>query len=215
MGNQFVERQLRIMLDKQLGGEVLGKRLADFARRSLADAIATGAGTENYETFVNGRRGAAEESVTLPGPIVYEFNWWNEILIYTMQFLRKRSPASSPDSPPGRLPYRDRFFVLADGVGVNPRQYKTIPNRSEILVSNSAPYHRKVDVQLMGREPIRINVPAGIMEDAALAVGTRFAGLIKVKRLYTMSFTGQYETLRGDRAGSYVHSPALQMKWIG
>jgi hypothetical protein len=208
------ERQLKLTIEGQLSQHAVAARLAEFSKERLAETIASGQGTRHYDLFVNGRQGVPEEAVRPPGPIVYEFRWWDEILIAAMQFLRMRSPTSSPRSPRGRLPYRDRFFVLADGVGVNPRQYRNIPNRAEVLIGNSAPYHRKIDVQMIGKEPIKVNVPEGIMADAALWLGSRFAGLITAERHYTMFFTGQYELLTGDRAGTMVHSPCVILKWM-
>lgn len=204
-----IERQLTIMLDQQIGPEAMAARLAAFSKRQLARVIARGEGSPYYETIVNGTTGAREESVKPPGDIVHLFNWWPQVLIFGIQFLRQRSPASSPDSPRGRLPYRDRFFVLANGTGVNPRQYHTIPLDAEVIIGNSAPYHRKIDVQMIGREPVRINVPPGIMEDAAQAIATRFGSIVTAKRTYTLFFSGQYEIRRGPDAGKFVHSPGI------
>lgn len=218
-----VERQLLVALDAQIGAAAMSARLAAASKRALADTIARGQGSPLYETIVNGRTGAREETVVAPGPIVHLFNWWPQVLIYAITFLRNRSPASSPDSPEGRAPYRDRFFVLADGESVNPRAYHTIRPEAEVIIGNSAPYNRKIDVQLIGRKPIKVNVPPGIMEDGAQAISARFPTLLKAKRLYTIEFTGQY-IRENRRAGSGqpwqlttgrtqdgkpVHSPAI------
>jgi hypothetical protein len=205
-----LERELSLALDRQLGAEAQAARLAEFSKQRLQEAIASGEGSPHFETFVNGRRGR-EETVIPPGPIVYEFNWWPDLLIYGIQFLRNRVPLHSGRRAGGMLHYRDRFFVLANETSVNPRQYKTIPTDAEVLIGNSAPYSRKLDVQLIGREKINVSVPPDFFEAAAVAIRARYGNLVTVKRLYTIHFTGQYEILRGRDAGTPVHSPALQI----
>lgn len=207
----YLHRELTLALDRQLGPEAQAARLAAFSRQRLAEAIASGEASPHYETFVNGRRGR-EETVTPPGPIVYEFNWWPDVLVYGVQFMRDRVPLGAALAPGSRLHYRDRFFVLANGVSVNTREYKTIPTDAEVLIGNSAPYSRKLDVQLIGREPIQVSMPPDFFEAAVIAINARFGNLVSAKRLYTIHFSGQYEIRHGRDAGTPVHSPAIQIK---
>lgn len=120
-------------------GEV-NKALAAFAKNSLADVLAGGAGPR-YERFVNGRHGAPEESVSAPGPIVYEFSLWEPIITFALAELRKRSPTKS-----GR--FRNSFIVLANQKLVT--DYDTIGPEDEVIVTNFQPYVRKAENGLLG-----------------------------------------------------------------
>jgi hypothetical protein len=83
------------------------------------------------------------------------------------------------------------------------------PEIAEVIITNDAPYHRKVDVQLMGAKPIRMKVPPGIMEDGAQAIAAKFGSLVDVKRIYSTPHSGQWERRHGPRAGKRVDSPAI------
>jgi hypothetical protein len=205
---QFLSRELTLALDRQIGPQAQAARLAAFSRQRLQEAIASGEASPHYETFVNGRRGR-EETVVAPGPIIYLFNWWPDLLISALQDLRNSVPYSG--RPKAELHYRDRFFVLANGVSVTPREYQNIPVDAEVLIGNSAPYSRKLDVQLIGREPIRVSVPPDFFEGAVQVINHRFGNLVTAKRLYTIHFTGQYHLVRGKEAGKPVNSPGIQI----
>jgi hypothetical protein len=208
----FLGRDLTLALDRQAGPDAMARRLAEFSRERLAQAIASGEGAPNYITYVNGRKDAPEESVTAPGPIVYVFNWWPEIITDAMRYLRSRSPLSpARGGHKGRKPYRDSFFVMAEGVEVFTRHYKDISPDAEVTITNDAPYSRKLDLQLIGGKSLSVSVPPGIFEDAVQAISADWGALINVKRAYTVGFSGQWIRRRGETAGKPVHSPALIM----
>jgi hypothetical protein len=206
---EFFERELTLALDSQIGPEAMARRLAEFSRHKLAEVIGTGAGTRNYTRFVNGREGAREEAVKAPGDILYVFNWWPEILVDAMAYLRTRSPGSRAGGHKGRKPYRDSWFVMADGREVNTRQYKDIPPGSVVTITNDAPYSQLLDLQLRGGRSVNVSVPPGIVEDAAEVVRSKWGALIKAERVYTVGFSGQYVLRKEPRGGKPVHSPAL------
>ncbi|PWC69097.1 hypothetical protein TSH7_01235 [Azospirillum sp. TSH7] len=96
------------------------------------------------------------------------------------------------------------------------------PNVTEIVIGNTQPYSRKVDVQLEGNRKLSFSVPAGLFDDAVSAIKSRFGTLVDVKRVYTMTFPGQYRLKQEQyhqsgrrkgrgrgRAGKLVESPAI------
>lgn len=207
---QFVDRELTLALRADMGPEAMAAELARFARGNLADYLGTLSYAPGYETYVNGRTGVPEEAVVAPGPVIYEFNYWPEILDVAMAYLRARSPKGDGSGHKGRpTAYKDSFFVLAGGVEKHPRQWSLIPPDEEVIITNDAPYHRKVDVQLMGMKPIKMSVPPGIMDDAAAAIRARFGDLVDAKRIYTTPHSGQWKYRRGPREGKPVNSPAI------
>jgi hypothetical protein len=142
--------------------------LARFARAELARVIASGEGNPEYERYVNGNKGAIEDTVIPPGPILYVFSWWGPIIEYALQYVVERSPRKS-----GR--YRRSWFAMADGVPVaNPR---LVPVGAEVIITNNQPYHRKIDVGHM-----KMSVPPGVIEDGRKAVRRIFGNMITVRQ---------------------------------
>jgi hypothetical protein len=142
--------------------------LAAFARRELAAAIQSGEGSERYNKFVNGREGVAEETVIAPGPIVYLFSWWREILEFALQSLVERSPDKS-----GR--YKRSWFVMTSGGRV--KSFDDIPIGATVTLSNDQPYSRKIDVGHM-----QMSVPPGVIEDVRKMVMGKFGNMVTAKR---------------------------------
>lgn len=125
--------------------EEISREVALFAKTSLAELIRTGEASANHTRYVNGREGAPEEafnvrSTATPGPILYEFAWWHEVITDALAELVKRSPKRS-----GR--YSRSFIVLANQVPVT--SYGTIPGNAEVIIFNAQPQTRKIEVGAM------------------------------------------------------------------
>ncbi|MCP1741717.1 hypothetical protein [Bradyrhizobium japonicum] len=148
--------------------ENIGKELAAFARSELANAIQEGEGSERYERYVNGRLGAQEETVVPPGPILYVFHWWREIVEFALQTAVERSPEKSGD-------YKKSWFIMTPGGVV--KSFDDIPINSTVVLTNNRPYARKIDVG-----HVRMTVPPGIVEDVRKAVMARFGNFVIAKR---------------------------------
>lgn len=164
---QTFEKDLRLAT-ASIEPDAIARELAKFARSELAKAIQSGEGSERYDKYVNGRPEAEEESVTPPGPILYVFRWWNEVIEFALQTLVERSPERS-----GR--YKQSWFVMTPGGRV--RGFGDIPINAEVIICNDQPYSRKIDVGHM-----RMSVPPGVVEDARRAVMSRFGNLVTCKR---------------------------------
>ncbi len=123
-----------------LSQDAIEAQLAAFAIAELGDVIQSGEGTRVHTRFVNGREGAAETTVRAPGPIVYQFAWWGDLIRDALAELVKRSPKRS-----GR--YRNSFIVLANQTPVS--DYDNIPGNAEVIIFNAQPYTRKVEVGAM------------------------------------------------------------------
>lgn len=134
-GFEAFERQL-VLATKGMTVEASNAALAKFARQELAKAIAGGA-PDNYTKYVNGREGAAEESVQSPGPILYVFSNWKLVIDAAMTELMKRSPRRS-----GR--YMASFIVLANQRVIS--DYGSISPDAEVIIVNAQPYTRRIEV---------------------------------------------------------------------
>lgn len=147
--------------------ENIARELAKFAKDSLALYIREGVASPRYDRIVNGNFGADEYSVVPPGPIVYNFHWWNEIIEFAIETLRKRSPVKS-----GR--YRDSWFAMVNGVVV--ADYSEIPIGAEVFVTNNQPYSRKIEVGFM-----TMSVPPHVVEDSLATVKGRFGNVADIR----------------------------------
>lgn len=161
------ERDLRLAT-AGMAPENIAKELAAFARRELAAAIQSGEASERFDRYVNGNFGAAEETVVPPGPILYVFHWWREIVEFALQTAVERSPEKS-----GR--YKQSWFVMTPGGAV--KSFDEIPINASVILTNNQPYSRKIDVGHM-----RMSVPPGIVEDVRRAVMARFGNFVTAKR---------------------------------
>lgn len=157
--------------------EAISQELAKFARASLAEAISSGQGSPIYEKFINSRPGAAEETVIAPGPIVYEFSWWPEIIEFALEYLRKRSPVRS-----GK--FRDSWFVLVNDARIVSAA--DIPIDARVTITNNQPYARKIEVGHM-----QMSVPHGVAEDARVAVRRLYGSILDVRKTF-VTLAGGY-----------------------
>lgn len=148
--------------------EKVAAALASYARAELAKAIQSGEGSERYDKFVNGRAGAAEETVVAPGPIFYRFRWWREVIEFTLQSLVERSPDKS-----GK--YKQSWFVMTPGGRV--KNFNDIPINATIIFCNDQPYSRKIDVGHM-----QMSVPPGVVEAVRKMVMAKFGNMVTAKR---------------------------------
>jgi len=128
------DRDIRLATEG-ISQDAISAELAKLAKAELAQVIASGVASRRYRTFVNGREGAAEESVSAPGPIVYDFIWWSVVVIAALAELQRFAPVKS-----GR--YRSSFVVLANRVPV--ADFESIPAEAEVVVTNVRPYTRKI-----------------------------------------------------------------------
>lgn len=226
-------RRLDVFIDQALSPAAQSQRLAEIAKQELAAQIAAGRASKSYRRFVDGREGVPEESVA-PAPhgrIIYRFNHLGVIGMFALTFLKHRSPPASgqPARPAHGKPgtYRDSFWVGVNGRAMPAAQFNPdlAPPGAELVIYNASAYSRKVDVQLIGAQPLHFAVPAGLFDDAVKAIKARYGVLVDVKRVYTMAFPGQYRLKTEQvhqsgryagrtrsRAGKSVESPALIIK---
>jgi hypothetical protein len=165
--------------------------LAAFAQQELAASIASGEGSPDYDRYVNGNLGAPESSVVPPGPILYVFNWWTDIVQYALQTLVQKSPVKSGD-------YQQSWIIRADGQQVSDP--KNIGVASLVEITNVQPYHRKIDVGHM-----KMSVPHQLIETTRQQVMSVWGNMILAQRTMIM-LPGGYILKGYFRRGIRPHS---------
>ena len=162
---ELVEKN-SVLATAGLASGQIAKELARFARSELADAITNGEASPVYDKFVNGREGAEEETVVPPGPILYVFSYWQPIIEFALQYLRKRSPVKT-----GR--YQSSHQVMIGSQFIAPDTQ--IGADEEVTIVDTQPYSRKIEVGHMV-----MSVPDGVYEDAAKDVRRQYGIAVNV-----------------------------------
>lgn len=169
--------------DANLSPPQLSHVLASAARKARDELISSGQASPSYTTFVDGRRGASEDTVRLDGAILYKFNLLGLAATFAITYCIARSPVDSGD-------YRKAWFIAVDG---KPYLFdlSDIPAGSEVIVSNPMPYARKIDVGGMN-----MSVPPGIVEEARQQTRRKFPTLT-VSRAFLSLPAGNYPVPSG------------------
>ncbi len=180
---------------KGISPEMLSSELAKFAKAELAKVIQSGQASPIYERYVNSQKGAPEESVKVPGTIVYVFQQWDRVIKFALEQLRAASPRRT-----GR--YEAGHHVLVNNVPVT--EFSKIDVDAEVVITNRQPYTRKIESGVI--------LPGHVYDKAYKAtrrafqqfdVKTRF---IDLPSPYILKLGG---ARRGRRAGDALTYPAL------
>lgn len=156
-----VSRRVDLLVSGALSPQAIVTAFANEARRRRDEVIRSGEGSSTFQTFVDGREGAREETVKIGGTVLYRFNHLGVAAAYAYAFAVARSPSRS-----GR--FRSSWVVAVNGqplVG----DIEQIPNEAVVTLVNIQPYSRKIDT---GGQ--RIYVKGSITEDIRQATRRRF-----------------------------------------
>ena len=179
----FVRRSVAVQLSSLVKPADMGRLFAAKAREVRDALIAEGRAPAMFETFVDGRAGAAEETVRVPdGVILYRFNVLGEAAAYALAYAQSRSPVRGGE-------YRASWIVLVDG-RLWTGSLRSIPAGMTVAVTNTAPYHRKIDAG--GQRTIGQK----IVEETRQATAKRFPILLVERQFWTLP--GGY-VLKGHR----------------
>lgn len=140
-------RSVRLFVGQGLSPQARSVALARFARADVARLQREGRAALAYTVWVDGRENAAPETVQPEGRIVYRFNGIAEAASFALAFCVARSPVGTDSEQPGR--YRKSWFVLVDGREWT-RPLPDVPAGATVLVVNTQPYHRKIDMGAQG-----------------------------------------------------------------
>jgi hypothetical protein len=195
---------VRVFINNELAPAAQSARLAEAARAGVADLIAAGRASKRYALFVDGHDAMSEDGAR--AVISYRFNYIADAALLALKTLQDQAPVASGG-------YRESFFVSVNGRLIRADQFtpSAVPYDAEIIIGNTAPFNRKVDVQFSGRVRLRYSNPPNEYENARQAVLAQYRTVVKAVRLYNISFPGQYVLKRGSKAGSYSQSPALSI----
>ena len=113
------------------------KEFAAYARRERDELIASGHASRVYDTYVNDRLGANEDTVIMPGPITHVFSNWKVVIDVALEELKKRVPRRG-----GK--YAASFLVTVNGRVIS--DFTSIAPDATVRILNAQPYTRKMQV---------------------------------------------------------------------
>lgn len=163
--------QINLQISNGASAQAIHSAVAQRSRLIRDTAIQQGRASPVYVTKVDGRRGAAEETVQLAGgTITYVFSQLAQAANWALDECRKRSPVRSGA-------FRKSWAVLVDGKLWDAAP-ATIPMGTEVWIVNTMPYARKIEV---GGQKIKVDPQ--IVEAVRQIVPRRFNG-IKAQRAF-------------------------------
>lgn len=169
------------LVNQALTGPEMRAALAAFAISENQRLQASGEAPAYFTRYVNGREGAPESSVILPGPIIYDYNHLVDATTYGHAYLQTISPHATGE-------YARHWFVMENGSRIS--DFTRIARDSEIVITNDMPFSRKAETGGM-----RMSVPPGFVEHAQQAVMARFGNAVEAEV--------QFVSLEGGSAGGY------------
>lgn len=181
-----LEKDINVLISQDLSPQAQSRMLAEFARETLAEAEATNSEALGHpvphETFVDGRAGAAEESVRPSGVIAYEFELVEEVFAWIDEQLIRHSPVGDSRGPHSGL-YQQSHVFYADDEEADP--LAPPPNIRVGTFVNAVPYARKIET---GESPQQ---PDGVYEVVTHLAAQRFGNIVKVVFAYRGVVEGQ------------------------
>ncbi len=166
-----IGKDILLQFSDELSPHGRSAALASFAREQLREAQKINQASAGYipehDTFVDGAKGAREESVRPDGVIVYEFRLIVETLEWIEQALLRQSPIRS-----GR--YMRSHILLADDAEVQFGS-SDIPQAERYTFVNTQPYARKIERGLSSQ------APDGVFESVAVMARRRFGNIASIK----------------------------------
>lgn len=170
---ETISRDIEAIVRDDLSPAAQSKAFARLARMQRDEAIVHNEavlGREvTYETAVNGRLGASEDTVTLPGVISYEFEVGTNIVAEVVALLKQHAPVRS-----GR--YQKSISVFADGIEVD--EDAVPPAFEEVIILSMVAYARKIE---RGRSK---QAPNGVFQVAAEMMNRKYSRVAQIKFSY-------------------------------
>lgn len=190
--------QAAFQIARQATLEATQRALVETAKREHAKIMATSPRPGSFTRFVDGRQGAAEETVMANGVITYEYHRLDAVAQFALEALFDMSPVDSGEYRAAHTLFlRDR--AVSDLKGWQPGD--------SVFISNFVPYARMIE---NGKMKMRVSGTAEVYARASVVVHRRFGNVADVG----MTWIGILNGIQG-RSRKFNQSderfPALQI----
>ena len=181
--------------------EATQKALVETAKREHAKIMAANPRPGGFTRFVDGRQGAAEETVKANGVITYDYQRLDAVAQFALETLFDFSPVESGEYR------RAHTLFLRDRAVANLKDWQP---GDRVYVSNFLPYARKIE---NGKMKMKVSGTAEVYERAALAVHRRIGNVADVGMTWIGVLNGiQGRSKKFNRSGARF--PALQISGL-
>jgi len=174
-----LDRDISLIIAEELSPEAQSRQVAAMARQLRDEAVATNRALTGEEPtwtiIVDGRAGAAEETVKVPGRIDYEFDAGADVVAYVVGLIAKTAPKRS-----GR--YAKSVALYADSVEVETPL--AAADAEEVIVVSTVAYARKIERGLKGY------APGAIFEGVAAMAMSRYGNMASIKFTFAAPLGG-------------------------
>lgn len=178
--------------------EEIQKQLVATAKREHAKIMQDEPRPSRFVRTVDGVRGAREEQVKPDGTIIYVYARLDEVVQAALELLFELSPVLSGD-------YRMNHRLFVDGV--ETRNLAGWDGQGEILISNSMPYSRKIE---LGKMTMRVPGTDHVYEQAEFDLKQRFGNQARIRFTYRGQAGGAILTGKDHSKAEYRY-PALEI----
>lgn len=198
-----IDQDIALIIREDLSPQARSKFVAQYGRQAIGEARQGNArilGRDpRYTVKVDGREGAALESVKPDGEIFAEFELFNDLLRWIDQQLTIHSPKKS-----GR--YLKSHTLFADGVETEPATM--LPAADEFVFISTVPYARKIERGASSQ------APDGVYQVVATLAQRRFGNVARITFAYRTAIGGAFI---GGRVGnrSKERNPAIIVRLRG
>lgn len=152
-----------------------------------------------FTRAVDGVRGAREEQVRPDGTIIYVYHRLDEVVQAALDTLFDLSPVLT-----GAYRMNHRLFVN----GVEARNLAGWDGQGDIIISNSMPYSRKIE---LGKMTMRVPGSDHVYEQAEFALRQRFGNQARIFFTFRGLMGGSVLTGRQGGNKSDLRYPALEI----
>lgn len=171
-----IDRDIQLIISDDLSPQAQSEMLAQEARNALREGEKTDQDALGYTpahlTYVDGRKGSNENTVSPKGTILYEFDIALGMFQWIFDQLELHSPIGGGSDPhAGR--FRSSITLYVDGVESEIDENLST-TADEYVFTSTVPYARKIE---MGRSN---QAPDGVFEAVAALARSRFGNVGKI-----------------------------------
>lgn len=177
--------------------------------RVLREEAQRGGIAPTFTDFVEGRKGAAYQTVSPDGVIRIQYGYAREVAMQALKLLMLRSPVLTGE-------YLKSFVILVNGAEVSgpfaiPAQF------DECLIINTRPYARRLEIgKKRDGTPFVVRKDPKIVEEVAVVLKLAYKELARVSFTYRelvggytlANSAGKY---KGKRKGDPMRYPAIRI----
>jgi hypothetical protein len=183
-----IRQNIQLFIDKNLSQQARSQFLANEARAGLAQAL-QGGSSPFYQSFVD--RQLSTDLDHAKSQISFRFGYAPLAAAFALAFLLNRAQPIGNEAPH----FADSFWIATDDTyhapgSIDPADID--PFTDEVIIGNTRPYNRRIDVGLVGTRKLSYRIPAGIYDDCARAVSRQFKGIVTAMRAYDYQFPQKY-----------------------